>query len=381
MRVSAATAGRQGRAALLWALLFFIGTQAGFNLLQRRQPSYRDPIFGEKLDLLRQQLATGEGRPLVLFMGSSRAMFGVRPDVVRAALPSSCPEPVVFNFSHPGAGPLMHLLHLKRLLDRGIQPDVVVLEVWSCFLHINSYRLDFAELLGRPLEWTDVRPLRRYAEQRQNFAWTWLEPKLLPCYNYRLQFQQHWAPELVAPGPKTASLPVDELGWHSTPVCPPGPTRDSIIHDFYRVQFEPVLHWVTVSPCIDALLREILSICRERNIAVSLLFLPESQEFQSWYAPQIRKDMDAYLERLSRECAVPWIDARNWVPDASFVDSCHLDCEGAAAFSERFGRDVLGPMLGGAPQGAYHAATREASGRPSSRGDASAYFSSGIFKR
>ena len=78
---------------------------------------------------------------------------------------------------------------------------------------------------------------------------------------------------------------------------------------------------------------------------------------------ELRPDDDAGLvELLAEACrgvhppaempfGVPWTDARTWVADEYFVDGHHLLADGAAAFSERFGRDVLAAdcMAAGVP--------------------------------
>ena len=69
--------------------------------------------------------------------------------------------------------------------------------------------------------------------------------------------------------------------------------------------------------------------------------------FRSWYPPAVRSEIDAYLAGLSREYAVPVIDAHAWVGDGVFADGHHLLPAGADAFTERFGRDALQPLLEG----------------------------------
>ena len=69
--------------------------------------------------------------------------------------------------------------------------------------------------------------------------------------------------------------------------------------------------------------------------------MPESSAFRGWYPPGAGPAVAAYLGGLSREYGVPWTDARAWLADEHFVDGHHLLAGGAAAFSERFGREML----------------------------------------
>ncbi len=74
-----------------------------------------------------------------------------------------------------------------------------------------------------------------------------------------------------------------------------------------------------------------------------LLLMPEGTEFQSWYHPAARAEIDTYLACLNREYEVPLVDARSWLPDTAFFDSHHLHGDGATAFTQRFAREVLEP--------------------------------------
>ena len=80
---------------------------------------------------------------------------------------------------------------------------------------------------------------------------------------------------------------------------------------------------------------------------MTLLFMPEGSAARGWYAPATTANVEDYLRRLTEAFQVPLIDARCWVADAGFLDGIHLRPEAAIAFSERFGREVLQPLLQG----------------------------------
>src|SRR5439155_20741574 len=90
---------------------------------------------------------------------------------------------------------------------------------------------------------------------------------------------------------------------------------------------------------------------RQRHTKVVFLLMPESREFQSWYPPEARKEIDAFLMHLSREYDLPIVDARSWVGEEAFFDSHHLTFVGAQEFSQRFGREILAPLLQGRLKG------------------------------
>jgi hypothetical protein len=93
-------------------------------------------------------------------------------------------------------------------------------------------------------------------------------------------------------------------------------------------------------------LRAVLADARRAGIATALFVMPEAKGFQAFYAPgNSPTSMGSWSAGL-RE-GVPLINARDWVPDDGFVDGHHLLADGAALFTDRFGREAVQPLLGG----------------------------------
>jgi len=150
------------RSALLWALASFLLLQVALFVAMstKRGQILRDPDWANRLSRLEQRVAERPQAPLVLVLGSSRAGLGLRPDHMMAAWrPDS---PIVFNFSRRGFGPMVSLLYLRRLLDEGIQPDWVVLEIWPVFLSSdNVFGRDDETLDVRRVQWRDRAAVER----------------------------------------------------------------------------------------------------------------------------------------------------------------------------------------------------------------------------
>src|SRR5437660_1976228 len=113
--------------------------------------------------------------------------------------------------------------------------------------------------------------------------------------------------------------------------------------EFTRRHYAPAFADFQITSVADRALRELLTLCRHQGIAATLLLMPEGTEFQSWYAPSARIEINAYVTRLSREQDVPLIDARSWLPETAFFDSHHLHPDGAMAFTQCFAREWLKP--------------------------------------
>src|SRR5260370_23321206 len=117
------------RASFIWGLLAFLGIQFTLSILMDHwQLELRDPEYGYKLGRLRERLAEEPRRPLWIILGSSRSGLGFRPEVLPRCRSGGAESPLLFNFALTGAGPLMELMCLRRVLSDGIRPSRVVVQ-------------------------------------------------------------------------------------------------------------------------------------------------------------------------------------------------------------------------------------------------------------
>src|SRR5262245_20945385 len=115
---------RQARAALLWGLVAFVISQLGLAAaIEWKCPELRDPFYGCKANRLHRRSAGPEAPFTLVMLGSSRTTYGFQASALEPRLSEAAGRPVVaFNFGIPGAGPLMELLTLRRLLAAGVHP-------------------------------------------------------------------------------------------------------------------------------------------------------------------------------------------------------------------------------------------------------------------
>jgi hypothetical protein len=336
------------RACLLWALaLFAAGQGAVLIATQSFWPHLRDPEFGYKLNALRQRLAEEPDRPLLVLLGTSRTGQGVRPSAMPDLRTPDGRKPLVFNFSQVGSGALAELVTLRRLLDAGIRPDWLAVEILPALLGRAVDVFDAGSGICR-LNWNDVRLLDRYAADPMTLKRRWLKDQLSPWHAHRFSFMNHYASDCV---PWRLRLDhwkqLDRWGWSdigsdSQPlVLVPAAlevTRSTYFEDLQHLQ---------IAPMADRALRDLLALCRQEGIPTLLYLMPEGTIFRSWYAPAVNACINDYLTRLSRELGVPVVDLRTWMEDKYFGDSHHLYRMGASLFSRRFAPDVLGCLVQG----------------------------------
>ncbi|MCI0701423.1 MAG: SGNH/GDSL hydrolase family protein [Planctomycetia bacterium] len=333
------------------AIVFF---HVAALLAMEAWPKMRDPEYTHRAEQLRGRVAEHPNRPLVLVVGSSRACMGVKPDAWESARPGSAHDPLLFNMSTVGAGPIQELMTVQRVNGEGARPAVVLIEYWPPFLrqdakhaegiHADPRRLRLAERsIIRGCFPPEARIERRMWAARFN------------------AFRENGSRWLVQLAPRWVARPwevngpwagLDGWGWLPGMELPPGdttirPQRLKQCERYYRDRFDGY----TIHANSDWALREAVTQVRAHGGQVGFLFLPESSEFRSWYPPVVESAFRDHLAGLSRELAVPVIDARDWMEDGYLTDGFHLSRIGAAKFTERLGPAVVAafPELGDRP--------------------------------
>lgn len=339
----------RARAALLWGTAAFVLGQLALALaIEWRLPQLRDPHYAHKEQRLLRRLSEAPAPPrTVLMLGSSRTVSALRGQEVERALAGPGGAPVVFNFGIPGAGPLTELLTLRRLLARGVKPDLLLVEVLPPVLagHVplaEVTRMDPARL------WPSDLPLvERYLPDSGVRA-GWWQSLPLPCYSHRFAILSETAPGLLPLHQRLDWFRViDDSGWGPPPNPDHSAERRQLGTENARREYAYYLSNFRLGGPNPPALRELLGLCRHEGIPAVLVMMPEGSDFRSWYAPQVLAQVEGFLTELRRDYGVDVVNAREWLPDDEFGDSHHQFPEGAERFSARLAREVIGPRLEG----------------------------------
>lgn len=309
-----------GLAAIYLLVSFAVGAR-----IESGGAAFVDPVFASRLAPLQSRWTAEPGARRVLCLGSSRAMSGIDAD----ALAESGTDSVAFNFGVPAGGPVTTNLYLRRLLERGVRPDRLVLEVLPPFLAGQN---------GVVGERAWLTPDRLHPREAEWFCTTGIpfavpsrfDQWLRPLSVWRNGLQTRAIPNWVASGANLAStedmLPSGFVPW------PNDPTTDERRRgavETTRGQYRAILDGFEVGAPMLGCLRDTLEICRRDGIRVDLLLMPESSEFRSWYPA----GADSAILKGVRGLNSRVIDHRRAMPDGEFADGHHLHRDGARRYT------------------------------------------------
>jgi hypothetical protein len=328
----------RGRAAVGWCLAAAVGSQLALAVIQELwRPDLRDAEYGNKLLLLRRQTAAAPDRPLLLALGSSRTLNGLRPDL----LPPDGPR--VFNFGMIWHGPVRQALALDRVLRDGVRPCWVTIELIPLFLPEGSAALDRVPVAQ--YAWGDVQFLRAHGFCPPEVTGEWLEARALPAYASRFTLMSRvlsaWLPWAHREDFHRENTAAD--GWLT---IPPATTELQIREARERMTRDvsgQLGHFV-IAPDSERALRLSLEQCRAEGIGAAVVLMPEASWFRELLSPAGERQVQKLVAAVGHEFTVPAIDARGWCPDDEFRDGHHLIAAGATRFTARFGREVM-PLL------------------------------------
>lgn len=348
------TSSSKGKRIVVWTLASFLLSQLVFSIyLDRRCLERRDPLYGYRLQSLRERLAAAPNAPLFLILGSSRVKYSIWPEAMKIRTADPSAQPLVYNFGLNGMGTIRELMYLRRLLADGIRPDRILLEVWPPLWAETGFFSESRMVQGEDdLHWRDWPLVWRYFRRDREVLRMALRRSLLPISDFRSRLLASMIQPLV-PHPQVEELtsfesqclPVDQGGYFPMPwETTTAEAKQRAVKDGEE-KIRPLLQPVRIDARSDAALRELLAECRQRGIPIALIFLPEPSRTRDWYTPESHRIVGDYLTRLHADFPVPILDTRTWVADEYFSDCCHMSQKGVPAFCERLGREVVQPLL------------------------------------
>lgn len=335
------TRRRFARRTLAWGVSSFLLLQLAVSaVLDRWQPVLRDPEFGYKLERLRGRQAESPEAPLILVLGSSRSLMGVRPDLLNAD-----DGPLVFNFAMTGYGPLQELAIYHRLRRHGVRPSRLLLEVLPALLHQDGEILEENTFDPHCLEWADLAVMSSHLEMPLRTYWRWCRARLAGCYFYRDAILNRLAPRWLQLERRLSGWQgMDRWGWlpNDSKLSTEAQAR---AYEHARRDYSRRFQGFRITALADGALRELLTTCGRDGVQVALFTTPEGSAFRSLYPSGAEDLIQNYLVGLSRECGCSLTIGTMWCRDQDFWDGHHLVSEGATRFSRRLANEALRPLI------------------------------------
>jgi hypothetical protein len=320
--------------------VFIIANLAGGLLLDYTWPELRFPEIGP----LFRDLTALRRPPGVVVMGSSRFLGGVRPDVIDPLLREYTREgPRTFNASVTGGDALVHDRLLDRMLREGRRPGLLLVEVSP--EHLTSHSPLLGQQVLRLMTWPDVP---RYLPEvvKYSSAMQLLRSRLLSLYVHRYQIRKRLfggqpsvavrtCPDFTGippSSPRLVELPPEQIGDTSTPGMPPT---------------EGLVRWLEdyrLSRVTTGALERLLRRCRDASVPVVLVGAPETVGHRHLCTPAVDTTYLGYVRFLAAKYGCRFVDFRDRIADAEFVDVMHMNQRGAALFSQALARDAVIPV-------------------------------------
>jgi hypothetical protein len=338
---------RKARNTLIIGAAAFVCLQVGFGIATEMWwPRYRDPEYGNRLRLLKSRLASTSPSFTLVMLGSSRTLRGFRPDVVEQSLARTVRTPVVaFNFGLTGAGPLLEMLTLRRLLAEGIRPDFLLIEVLPALYQESNPATAASGIALERLWHQDLPYVVRYGASKEESRRQWWQAILFPSYSSRYAILSQLAPWLVPYDRRMDWVcKLDETGWLTNSRTTATDEERRHGQEYARKEYKERLQELHPGGLSSRILCDLLELCRSENIPAALVVMPEGPLFRSWYPPSAWPEFQEFLKQLERDFAIHIINAREWIGEKDFIDSHHLMADGARVLSAHLASETI-PML------------------------------------
>ena len=339
---------RRSRSTVCTAIVVLLLLNVSLIAIVQRRPDLRDPLYYSKEDVLAEQFFPEvPGRITVVAIGSSRTANAFHPPTVEMGVTDATGQPCfAFNDAVLGRGPIFQLLHVRRLLARGIKPDVLVLEIVpSLFAAREGKPSEIGHIRPDRLTWEEVEALAELGYSDTKYRNEWRESMLNPWFAFRFQLlgliQPKWTPpEVIAEGRKFPN----KTGWQ--------PYMGRVTRENYVKQLESAkgghfenLDKMELGQAAVAALREVLALCKQEGILAAVVITAENSDFRSWYGPAAHAAVAEILQICRQDADGRVIDARAWMPDDAFADGHHMFDVAAPTYSSRLVRELILPAI------------------------------------
>jgi hypothetical protein len=321
---------------MLWMFAVYAVVALGFNILMDWWcTDLAVEAHRKKWPRLQQVAAESAGRPLVVSLGSSRMDAAFQAGRLEGMPGLDGRSLAAYNFGIPTAGPLHEYQYLRDMLEAGVRPSLLVVEVLPPLFNAPHRHLISEEDWGAidRMSLHQFRRMRPYFNRPGRKLGGWIAARLAPAFSYRRVLQALMQVEMLPPE-KRRRMPYTHDRWGCRGPDPLTPEQ-RLTCVRMASDYIPSLNHFRMGNGPRRALRDLVKCCRREGIKVVLVLMPESSVFRSWYHPTCMAAMHQMLDLLHADWEVPVIDAREWLDDSDFTDGHHPEESGARRFTTR----------------------------------------------
>jgi hypothetical protein len=333
---------------LIWCLLCLV---ASSSLSHALGLSFWQPDNPFLLNLYFFQNASEH--PDVVFLGSSRARFGIKPEIVEDEVFRQTGRRIrSFNLAQLWGGVRTNHLVIRDILTGDRRPDLIVLELFPMALDSNSAlannvfyqyfagQRDIVFSRDRSLFLGPVGPRAQgFVRDASNLLWLLTENPL------QSQYREHMV--TIAGRQGFLPLPVQNETEQMS-------RSDQERMDRMQKMNISYIAWVaeqasySIEGIADRTFRDIISLCNERGIRLVVVNMPiHPAKLKVFHYEQYLRCID-YLTYTCRDAKIRFVNLQDSdipLDENDFWDRTHLNRIGAGTVSEHIGRNVVAPEV------------------------------------
>lgn len=339
---------RRARSTVLVSAFVLIALNLGLAGYVASRDGLRDPMFDLPAEHFKSRVESApEPRPLtIVFLGSSRTGYGIRPAVVEQIVQSQTGRKCIAHNLHvPANGPIGQMVHWQRLLDRGMRPDIVVLEILPArFSGSDKLKEEMMSFRGDRMTWEEVQLVRGYGFPEEAES-DWREANWNPWFGFRFQIlggiQPTWLPNTVTHHERRTE---GDLGWKRPFFEKWSPDKypeaieanKAILFDkMQEIRFD-----ATPANCF----RELITSAQNHGTVPAIFVTPEASVIRDWYTRATNSQVRAFVTELQAKGLIV-ADGREWLPDEAFSDGHHAVRSWADAYTRKVTEAVVLPAI------------------------------------
>jgi hypothetical protein len=315
-------------------LIFLLIAIAGIAFaLETSKPQWRDPEFGHRIARLHKIQQQNPSCSIVLVLGTSRTQNAIRPAAMGFLDEDNTIQ--MFNFGQSGASPLKILLTLMRILDEGIRPAAVLVEVLPVWLTFDGAAEDQFQNDVPQLSVIDLQHLAPYCHNPDELRSRWLAARTSPWHTQRISLMSHWLPNWM---PWQSRI---NFQWQTMEpdgfvpflfTDPPLAFRTEATAKT-RQQYAGSFGGFRPGAMSLRALSDLVARCRTANVPVAFFVPPVAPTFQSWFDPGAWRAGESDLLAVSKELGVDVFQPPNQFADVDFADGHHMLRKSAERYS------------------------------------------------